>query len=315
MTESIILLVDAGNTFVKFGWIDLDDGGRREPAALALRHGALASLPLWLAALPQQPRLALGVNVAGTAVAAAIAAQLGERGCSIEWIASHGEALGVRNGYRDPGQLGPDRWVSLLALARLGAAAASTSAAAASTSTSTSASTSASASTTAPAPATSADHVRSGDGARPPLILASFGTATTIDTLGPDLVFRGGLIFPGPALMRSSLARGTANLPEADGDTAPYPVHTHQAISTGIAAAQAGAVLRQWLAGLDHYGEPPVLYSAGGGWPVVKDETAALLARTRERLGLTPAPIVWLPTPVLDGLALLAASRVHADSH
>lgn len=297
MTDGIILLVDAGNTRVKFGWID-PAGRRREPAALALHHGALASLPRWLAALPRQPRLALGVNVAGTAVAEAIAAQLDERGCIVEWVSSHGEALGVRNGYRDPGQLGPDRWVSLLALARLGATAASTPA---------------SASTPTSAPA-SADHARNGDGARPPLILASFGTATTIDTLGPDLVFRGGLIFPGPALMRSSLARGTANLPEADGDTAPYPVHTHQAISTGIAAAQAGAVLRQWLAGLDHYGQPPVLYSAGGGWPAVKDETAALLARTRERLGLPPAPIAWLPTPVLDGLALLAVSRAHAAS-
>lgn len=297
MTQGIILLVDAGNTLVKFGWID-PAGGRREPAALALHHGALASLPRWLAALPCQPRLALGVNVAGTAVAEAIAAQLDERGCAVEWVSSHDEALGVRNGYRDPGQLGPDRWVSLLALARLGAASAP-----------------------APAPAPTsrstapAHHARSGDDARPPLMLASFGTATTIDTLGPDLVFRGGLIFPGPTLMRNSLARGTANLPEADGDTTPYPVHTHQAISTGIAAAQAGAVLRQWLAGLDHYGQPPVLYSAGGGWPAVKDETAALLARTRERLGLPPAPIAWLPTPVLDGLALLAANRAHAGGH
>lgn len=300
MTEGIILLVDAGNTRVKFGWID-PGGGRREPAALALHHGALASLPRWLAALPHPPRLALGVNVAGAAVEAAIATRLSEHGCAIEWVSSRAEALGVRNGYRDPVQLGPDRWVSLLALARLGAAGQAPGPESGS----------------GPKPASgarTASHVPGGS-ARPPLMLASFGTATTIDTLGPDRVFRGGLIFPGPALMRSSLARGTANLPEADGDTAPYPIHTHQAISTGIAAAQAGAVLRQWLAGLDHYGQPPVLYSAGGGWPSVKDETAALLARTRERLGLPAAPIAWLPTPVLDGLALLAASREYAGSH
>jgi type III pantothenate kinase len=278
MSEAPVLLVDAGNTRIKFGWID-PGSGRREPTALALHHGALASLPRWLAAMPRQPRMALGVNVAGDAIAAALATLLGERGCAVEWISSSSEAMGVRNGYRDPGQLGPDRWVSLLALARLGAAS-----------------------------ATSADQ-SAGSDAQPPLMLASFGTATTIDTLGPDQVFRGGLIFPGPALMRSSLAQGTANLPEADGDTVPYPVHTHQAISTGIAAAQAGAVLRQWLAGLDHYGQPPVLYSAGGGWPAVKDETAALLARTRERLGLAPAAIAWLPAPVLDGLALLAENQ------
>src|SRR5690606_40571680 len=59
------------------------------------------------------------------------------------------------------------------------------------------------------------------------LILASFGTATTIDTLvvkntdtDPgnavhQYQFPGGLILPGPALMRTSLAENTAHLPDA----------------------------------------------------------------------------------------------------
>src|SRR3546814_18446318 len=67
-----------------------------------------------------------------------------------------------------------------------------------------------------------------------PLLLASFGTATTLDTLGAErpagstnesqgnLVFYGGLILPGPALMRSALATGTANLPEATEPFAAY---------------------------------------------------------------------------------------------
>lgn len=277
----MILLVDAGNTRIKFGWTD-PRGERRETAALALHHGALEQLPRWLDTLPGQPRAALGVNVAGPAIAAAVEACLRERGCPIDWIRSQAETLGVRNGYRDPAQLGPDRWVSLLALAQRGRQRVAI-------------------------PAVDEPGANGAPGY--PLMLASFGTATTIDTLGPDQVFQGGLIFPGPALMRSSLAQSTANLPEADGDTASYPVHTHQAISTGIAAAQAGAVLRQWLAGLDRYGQPPVLYSAGGGWPMVKEETASLLARCRTRLGLPPASIEWLATPVLDGLARLAAHR------
>src|SRR3546814_3488501 len=78
--------------------------------------------------------------------------------------------------------------------------------------------------------------------------------STRTDTLFPyttlfrsqgNLVFYGGLILPGPALMRSALATGTANLPEANAPFAAYPTHTHQAISSGIAAAQAGALLRQ----------------------------------------------------------------------
>lgn len=140
----------------------------------------------------------------------------------------------------------------------------------------------------------------------PPFVLASFGTATTIDTVGPDDMFIGGLIFPGPALMRSSLARGTANLPLAEGSVTDFPVDTHQAIASGIAAAQAGAVVRQWLAACHHYGQPADLYVAGGGWPEVQQETERLLAQTGDATGSTPTPY-YLDRPVLDGLALLAS--------
>ena len=140
----------------------------------------------------------------------------------------------------------------------------------------------------------------------PPFVLASFGTATTIDTVGPDDTFIGGLIFPGPALMRSSLARGTANLPLANGSVTDFPTDTHQAIASGIAAAQAGAVLRQWLAACQHYGQAAELYVAGGGWPEVEHETQRLLAQTGSTMGMAPTPR-HLDRPVLDGLALLAS--------
>jgi len=142
--------------------------------------------------------------------------------------------------------------------------------------------------------------------AHPPFVLASFGTATTIDTVGSDGVFVGGLILPGPALMRSSLARGTANLPLADGPVTDFPVDTHQAIASGIAAAQAGAVVRQWLAASQRYGRPADIYVAGGGWPEVQQETERLLAQAGGATGKPAAP-AYLDRPVLDGLALLAA--------
>jgi len=139
-----------------------------------------------------------------------------------------------------------------------------------------------------------------------PFVLASFGTATTIDTVGGDDLFPGGLILPGPAMMRGALARGTANLPEADGTVHAYPVDTRQAIATGIAAAQAGAVVRQWLAGCERYGSRPLIYVAGGGWPEVRLETERLLAQVGGALGPAPLPI-YLDSPVLDGLAAWAA--------
>ncbi|MVW71381.1 type III pantothenate kinase [Bordetella sp. 15P40C-2] len=139
-----------------------------------------------------------------------------------------------------------------------------------------------------------------------PFVLASFGTATTIDTVGPDDTFIGGLILPGPALMRSSLARGTANLPLADGSITEFPTDTHQAIASGIAAAQAGAVVRQWLAACQRYGRPAALYVAGGGWPEVEHETQRLLAQAGGTIDPVATPC-YLDRPVLDGLAQIAS--------
>ncbi|MEO6959476.1 MAG: type III pantothenate kinase [Burkholderiaceae bacterium] len=293
----MIVLIDAGNTRAKFGSVMPD--GQREPIPLALRHTDLDTLADWLRQLPQAPTAALGVNVAGTAAAAAITARLAVHGCSIRWISSQNEAAGIRNAYDRASQLGADRWVSLIGLAWH-----------------------ARSQTRPDAHNKNTRHVAAKD--QPPLMLASFGTATTIDTLAIDTVaespsaarphssnwlFLGGVIFPGATLMRSSLAGGTANLPEASGVAAAYPTNTHQAIVTGIAAAQAGAVLRQWLTGLEHSGQAPRVYSSGGAWPIVKDETQRLLTATQQRMGLRETPIEWLPSPVLDGLAVLALGQ------
>jgi len=134
-------------------------------------------------------------------------------------------------------------------------------------------------------------------GAHAPLVLATFGTATTIDTLSPENLFEGGLILPGPALMRQSLAQGTANLPLADGAGNDYPKHTLQAIATGVVAAQAGAVLRQCQVARKHYGVDPVLCVSGGGWLEVEAEIRRMLADLK---------IEFLINPVLDGVARLA---------
>ena len=129
---------------------------------------------------------------------------------------------------------------------------------------------------------------------RAPLVLATFGTATTIDTLSPDKVFKGGLILPGPALMRQSLAQGTANLPLASGATTEYPTHTLQAIATGVVAAQAGAVWRQCDIAQKCFGIAPTLCVSGGGWPEVEAEVRRMHAGLK---------IEFIANPVLDGLA------------
>ena len=293
----MIVLIDAGNTRAKFGSVMPD--GQREPITLALPYTDLGPLAEWLRQLPEEPTAALGVNVAGTAVAAAIAARLAAHKCPLRWMTSQIEAAGIRNAYDTANQLGADRWVSLIGLAWHACGQ-----------------------TRPDAHNKGTSPVAAGN--QLPLMLANFGTATTIDTLAVDTeaesfpidgphparwLFLGGVIFPGATLMHSSLVEGTANLPEASGIATAYPTNTNQAIVTGIAAAQAGAVVRQWLAGLEHSGQAPRIYSSGGAWPIVKDETQRLLTATQQRMGLRETPIEWLPSPVLDGLAVLALGQ------
>lgn len=301
----MIVLIDSGNTLAKFGWLD-PSTGRRETAALALERLDPASLDTWFARFAQPPVLAIGVNVAGRKRADSLEAQFARRGCAVQWRTSRDRYPGLRSAYDPPEQLGADRWLSLVGMLS----------------------------------DFTADACRDAPGG---LMLATFGTATTIDTATPDAVapdtiampasnrtatrdvqpagaarrpaawaFRGGLILPGPAMMRSALARGTALLPDADGEVADYPTRTLDAIASGIAAAQAGALVRQWAVGLKRHGQPPRVYVTGGGWPALADEVKRQLAHAQAQAGVAQRPARWLPAPVLDGLAAMARSGVGA---
>jgi type III pantothenate kinase len=84
------------------------------------------------------------------------------------------------------------------------------------------------------------------------LIVATCGTATTVDAVRADGHFIGGMILPGLALMAASLARNTAQLPQVDAGALPplFGDNTHDAILSGLLSAQAGAIERA-VAGLD----------------------------------------------------------------
>ena len=74
------------------------------------------------------------------------------------------------------------------------------------------------------------------------------GTATTIDHLDAEGIFRGGLILPGLHLMRASLARNTANLPLAEGRFCAEPRSTADAITSGCLFAQCAAIAHRFAA-------------------------------------------------------------------
>ncbi|MDP2809672.1 MAG: type III pantothenate kinase [Rhodocyclaceae bacterium] len=72
------------------------------------------------------------------------------------------------------------------------------------------------------------------------------GTATTVDVLDGDGMFRGGLILPGLAMMQNALAAGTAGLPTAAGAYRELPGNTADAIASGCLNATLGAIERMF---------------------------------------------------------------------
>jgi type III pantothenate kinase len=239
-----VLAIDAGNTRVKWGVHD----GSAWRAMGAVETADARTLPASLAAaLPAQA--AIASNVAGAAVQAAIEHACAQASLPVRFIRGEASRLGVTSAYRDPAQLGSDRWIALVA----------------------------------------AHAARPGH-----KLVINAGTAVTIDALTADGRFLGGVIVPGPALMRRSLDHGTSALRESPGELRDFPDNTPDAIATGTVIACAGAADRMARA-MNARGTPPGLIILSGG-------------AAREL-----APALGLPheihqTLVLDGLQLIARS-------
>jgi type III pantothenate kinase len=123
-------------------------------------------------------------------------------------------------------------------------------------------------------------------------LVVGAGTATTADLLCARGEFRGGIIFPGLALMKRSLAENTARLPFAEGVWAEEPRNTADAIESGVLNAQAGAIERM---------HAQLARTEGGGAMCLLSGGAA--ARIAERLSV---PHRLADHLVLDGLARIA---------
>ncbi|MDR3096955.1 MAG: type III pantothenate kinase [Paraburkholderia sp.] len=150
-----------------------------------------------------------------------------------------------------------------------------------------------------------------------PLLIATFGTATTLEALRADGTFVGGLIAPGWTLMMRSLGEHTAQLPVLDAHNARgligaaqgepnagapaaspagsgplFATDTKRSISAGCALAQAGLIERAWADLRDAWKMPVRLVVSGGA---AAEVTAAL-----------KVPHTRHDALVLAGLALIA---------
>jgi type III pantothenate kinase len=148
------------------------------------------------------------------------------------------------------------------------------------------------------------------------LLIATFGTATTLEALRQDGTFTGGLIAPGWLLMMRALGEHTAQLPTLGtaglqdalaGDNpalaAPpalpkphalcFATNTRDAIAAGCALAQAALIERMWRELQEEWRTPVRLVVSGGA--------------AGEVAGSLQAPHTRHDALVLAGLALIAA--------
>ncbi len=231
------LLLDAGNTAIK--WAHSDAEGNRfigTGIELRLNNEPLADRLATAWRLPRATR-AFGCSVADDVTRQAIeAAARDAAGIDVTWLAAQphfagvgpGYGLALINAYRDPEQLGADRWHAMIAAC-------------------------------AKYPGESLVIASGGTATTVDCVRAESGGAS---------VFVGGLIAPGADLMLASLARGTARLPLAEGRVQAHPDNTDDAIASGVHKAQLGLIeraTREFAAELLAEGHaPPRLLVTGG---------------------------------------------------
>ena len=206
------LLIDIGNTFLKWGLFQPSTRGFAREQRVESGHALLdeiSALQRQFSKLPTPSNIVVS-NVAGTRVRAATIRLLEAwpDAPPPHWLIPQQSQCGVRNSYRNPAQLGSDRWAALIGARTL-------------------------------------------LGAQPAMVVMC-GTATTLDFLSADGLFKGGMIMPGVGLMLRSLHEGTAALPDQDGVFSDYPTQTVDAIASGCQHAQAGAIERLYALEVAH---------------------------------------------------------------
>jgi type III pantothenate kinase len=103
------LLIDAGNSRIKWGVHD-GRGWAARGAVPTAQANAIGSDWKSLEGI----RNATASNVAGVLVAEDLQRACRERGIALAIVRSQAAQLGVTNGYREPSQLGADRWAALI---------------------------------------------------------------------------------------------------------------------------------------------------------------------------------------------------------
>jgi type III pantothenate kinase len=230
----LILAIDAGNSRVKWGWLETSTEGRStQEGQLSWRSISTVSLIEFAASSDHvnpfsvthaDPERIVISNVAGEGAHQLLVNWTSIFEAEPLWLRAEAERCGVRNRYDRPEQLGPDRWAALIAARALHAG---------------------------------------------PTLVVNAGTATTVDMLSAEGAFLGGCILPGVELMRFVLHEHTGRLPMSEGAYSDTPRNTLDAIESGCRHAQAGAVERIYRVFRDVELNPLCIVSGGAARTLV----------------------------------------------
>ncbi len=281
-----VLLVDAGNSRIKFAISDASHHGVSRTVSY-IGHCATQASAAEISAFLQQ-RLhdrcvstermnAIGVCVAGAQVKVQIEFAIQKaclhaaqnKECKIDWLTGLTEMPGLRNGYATPATLGADRWLAAYGLIQYASL----------------------------------------DSKAPAAVLATFGTATTIDVVYWDEtnkthVFAGGIIIAGLDAALRSVSSSTAQLPDLHtklkqlsdhtNNSLAIPNNTSDALLIGALIMQAGAVSGLNVLAAQQYGTVHCYLTGGAA------STMLPYMRNSEQL----------KHPVLDGLSAYLQKRL-----
>jgi type III pantothenate kinase len=249
----MILLLDLGNTRLKFALIDGDTFVHR--GAFGWDADIAHELATLWAEWPQPKRI-VGASVVDPAreTAVAVAAEKAF-GLAPDWVRTPAIACGVYNAYAEPHRLGVDRFLAMV------------------------------------------DAFAAG---RAPCVLASVGTALTLDALDASGRHLGGWIAPGPLLMQQSVLGATVQVrPDDAGTVRDLADNTADGLASGCWQACAALVDRFVDRSAPLLGGTPTVTLGGGDATVL----APLLQRE----------VMLVPDTVLRGLAVWAKAHTEAD--
>jgi type III pantothenate kinase len=249
----MILLLDLGNTRLKFALLDGDAFVHR--GAFGWDADIAHELATLWAQWPRPTRI-VGASVVDPAreTAVAVAAE-NAFGLAPSWVRTPAAACGVSNAYAEPHRLGVDRFLALV------------------------------------------DAFAAG---RAPCVLASVGTALTLDALDAEGRHLGGWIAPGPLLMQQSVLGATVQVrPDQAGSVRDLADNTADGLASGCWQACAALVDRFVDRSAPLLGGTPTVTLGGGD--------AAVLAPLLER------EVMLVPDTVLRGLAVWAKAYAEAN--